>query len=259
MQAFVPTMVGLVVFVFTMTGAMLGMWLRERLPEHHVAQDAKDTVKVGVGLVATMTALVLGLVTASAKDSFDETDKLIKHVTSRSMALDRNLARYGAEAAPLRKDMKQILTQRMHLIWPEHGESALVDEQMLTANLIVSAEKFADDLRALTPRDANQEWLKQRSLALAEEVLEARWALTSIMGSSIPLPFLVVLVFWLTVTFLSFGLFAPRNATVIATFLVCALSIGSAVGLVLELDGPFHGLLKVSPRPIEFALTRMGL
>jgi hypothetical protein len=79
------------------------------------------------------------------------------------------------------------------------------------------------------------------------------------LGTSIPWPFLIVLVFWLTITFMSFGLQAPANSTVLTVLLLCALSVAGAVFLVLEMDGPFDGLIKVSPEPLRFALTRLGL
>ena len=73
-----PTTIGMIVFTCTFGGAMLGMWLRTTLPKHHLDADSRETVKLGVGLVATMTALVLGLVTASAKSTFDDVDTAVK-------------------------------------------------------------------------------------------------------------------------------------------------------------------------------------
>ena len=77
-------------------------------------------------------------------------------------------------------------------------------------------------------------------------------------GSSVPLPFLVVLLFWLTLTFACFGLFAPRNATVITVLFVCALSVGGAVFLIAEMDGPFDGLLKVSAEPLRYTIAHLN-
>jgi hypothetical protein len=72
------------------------------------------------------------------------------------------------------------------------------------------------------------------------------------------MPFLVVMVFWLAVIFASFGLFAPRNATVIATLFVCALSVSGAIFLILELDSPFSGLLQISDAPLRNAIAHLG-
>jgi hypothetical protein len=74
----------------------------------------------------------------------------------------------------------------------------------------------------------------------------------------VPRPFLLILLFWLTLTFASFGLFAPWNATVLTVLFVCALSVGSAVFLVLELDGPFDGLLRVSADVWRYAQAHLN-
>ena len=110
-----------------------------------------------------------------------------------------------------------------------------------------------EGIRRLTPRDDYQRSLQSRALENAEALLQTRWLLVAGPGASVPLPFLVVLLFWLTATFMSFGLAAPRNATVLAVLFVCALSVGSAVFLILEMDGPFDGWLKVSADPLRHA------
>jgi hypothetical protein len=119
-------------------------------------------------------------------------------------------------------------------------------------------EALADALRGLEPQRESQRALKARALDLAEGLLQARWFAIAGTGASIPLPFLVILVFWLTITFSSFGLLAARNALVVTVLFVCALSVGSAVFLVLEMDGPFDGLLKVSADPLRYALAHLN-
>src|SRR4029453_18479678 len=84
------------------------------------------------------------------------------------------------------------------------------------------------------------------------------WVVVSSVGTSVPGPFLVVLVFWLTMIFVSFGLFAPRNATVIVALCVCALSVAGAIFLILEMDSPFEGLMKISPDPLRYAYARIN-
>jgi nitric oxide reductase large subunit len=71
-------------------------------------------------------------------------------------------------------------------------------------------------------------------------------------------PFLVVIVFWLTIIFVSFGLFAPRNAVVVAVLFVCALSVAAAIFLLVEMDQPFQGLMKISSAPLRFTLSHLG-
>ena len=119
-------------------------------------------------------------------------------------------------------------------------------------------EGLANAIRSLSPRDDTQRALQTRAVDLSEALLQARWLVLAGTEISVPTPFLVVLLFWLTVTFASFGLFAPRNGTVVTVLFVCAISIGGALFLVLEMDGPFDGLLRVSPDPLRFAYSHMN-
>src|SRR5262249_42709210 len=116
-----PTVIGTLVFLCTFGGALGGLWLRAALPDHHLSNDSKDTVKVGIGLIATMTALVLGLVTASAKSAFDALNTAVQHTAADVLALDRTLARYGPESKAVRETLAQVIAQRLEMTWPQHS------------------------------------------------------------------------------------------------------------------------------------------
>lgn len=247
-----------IVFAFALAGAALGHWLRDTLPAHHLDDESKDTVKVGVGLVATMTALVLGLVTASAKSSFDAINMSVKNSAMNVLAIDRLLARYGPETEPIRVALKQAIGERIEMVWSGGGPEDAPAFDPLRTGAAAAAEGLAGALRGLKPADDAQRALQTRALDLAETLLQDRWEVFTIGGSSIPTPFLVVLLFWLTLTFTSFGLYAPRNALVFAVLFVCALSVASAVFLILELDSPFHGVLTVSQEPFRFAFEHLN-
>ena len=251
------TIVGIIVFTCTFVGALLGMWWGTALPKHWLDAESRDTVKVGVGLIATMTALVLGLVTASAKNSFDAVDTAVKQTAIQLLALDRVLARYGSETGEIRKGLQRVVGARIDMIWGQ-GSSKPADLDPLRSGAALGAERLADAVRGLKPHDDPQRALQARALDLAEALLQSRWLAMTGTGSSIPAPFLVILLFWLTITFASFGLFAPWNAMVVTVLFVCSLSVGSAVFLVVEMDGPFEGLLKVSPDPLRFAYTHLN-
>jgi len=252
-----PTKIGIITFAFAFGGVLLGLWLRSALPKHHLDADSKDSVKLGIGLIATMTALVLGLVTASAKSSFDAVDNAVKETAVQLLALDRVLARYGPETGQIRSQLKQAVGERIDMIWPSDSSRPRALDPT-ASGMAPRVEALADAIRSLKPHDDLQRALQTRAVDLAEGLLQARWLATAGSEASVPLPFLVVLLFWLTVTFASFGLFAPRNGTVIVVLFVCALSIGGALFLVLELDGPFDGLLRVSPDPLRFAYTHIN-
>ena len=249
--------VGMIVVLCTFGGALLGMWLRTTLPKHDLDAESRDVVKVGIGLIATMTALVLGLVLASAKSSFDAMDAAVKTAAVEVLTLDRLLARYRAETGVIRQNLQRGLGARIDMIWPQ-GASTPATFDPMRSGAGAQTEGLADAIRALTPRDDAQRALQARALDLAEALLQARWLVLAGTEASVPVPFLVILVFWLTITFASFGLFAPRHATVLAVLFVCALSVGSALFLILEMDTPFDGLLKVSAEPFRYAYAHLN-
>jgi hypothetical protein len=248
------SVVGAIVFACTFAGTLLGMWLRTVLPEHHFDAASKDTVKLGIGLVATMTALVLGLVTASAKSSFDDVDAAVKQSAIKVLTLDRALSRYGPEAGEIRKGLQRAVGARIEMIWPQDSSKPAKLDPMR----VPQTEGLADAIRGMKPLDDSQRALQAQAVDLAETLLQERWLVIAGTGASVPVVFLAVLVFWLTITFTSFGLFAPRNAMVVTVLLVCALSVSGAVFLVLEMDGPFGGLLKVSADPLRAALAHLN-
>ncbi len=252
-----PTMVGIIVFACTFGGVLLGMWLQKTLPGHHLDAESKDAVKVGIGLIATMTALVLGLVTASAKNSYDDVNSGVKKAAVDVLALDRVLARYGSETEEIRKGLQRNLRARIDTIWPQ-GSSKPANLDPMRSGTGIEVERLTGAIRALKPRDDSQRALQSRALDMAEALLQARWLVVAATQSSVPVPFLVILVFWLTIIFASFGVFAPRNATVLTVLFVCALSVSLAVFLVLELGAPFGGLLKVSADPLRYAYTHLN-
>jgi hypothetical protein len=248
------SVVGGMVFVCAFVGALLGMGLRNALPERYFDAESRDTVKVGVGLIATMTALVLGLVTASAKGAFDEASTSVRQSATQILVLDRVLARYGPETGEIRQGMRRAVGTRIETIWPSDSS----DPVSLDPLRMSGTEALADAIRGLTPHDETQKALQSKAMDIAEDLLQARWLFVAGPGESVPVPFLAVLVSWLTLTFVSFGLFAPRNGMVVTVLLVCALSVGSAVFLVLEMDGPFDGLLKVSGDSMRSAHARLA-
>ena len=240
-------------FVCTFGFALLGTAIRARLPEAHLSKESQDTIRLGMGLVATMTALLLGLVTAAAKGSFDSTDTAVRNAASGVLALDRLLARYGPETAPARQQLKQAVAERIDTMWGS-GNAPIVP----SAGQRIPGEELESKVLELTPSTDSQRWLRTEALKLCEEILRTRWRVLGSSGGSVPFVFLVVVVFWLATTFGSFGLSAPRNATVVTILGISALSVAAAVFLILELDGPFTGVIKISSRPLQYALANLG-
>jgi hypothetical protein len=246
--------VGWIVFACVFGSALVGMGLRRVLPEHHLSSESKDVVKLGIALIATMAALVLSLLLSSAKSSFDERNAELAQIAANIALLDRVLAHYGPEARAVRQSLRAIVEAALAQIWP--------DEHFRPAELVPASaapESIYEMIEALPSHGETQQSLRAQALATATSLAQARWLLvTQATQSPIPLPFLVVLVFWLCIIFASFGLYAPGNLTVVATLGVCALSVAAAIFLILELALPFVGVIRVSSAPLRSALAQLG-
>jgi Protein of unknown function (DUF4239) len=244
-----------ITFVCAFGGALLGGYIRSLLPATHLSKESQDVMRLGMGLVATMTALLLGLVTASARSSFDSHDTAIRTSAANVLALDRLLARYGPETTPIRDGIKKGLAFRIQVTWPADGVSGAALEPSEATSAI---EDIENRILQLTPATDTQRWFKSEALKLSEDVTKTRWRILGSMGGAVPVVFIGVVVFWLTVTFTSFGLYTPSNASIVAVLFVAAFSVAAAVFLIMELDGPFDGVIKVSSAPLRYALSQVG-
>lgn len=244
-----------IVFVSLFGSAWLGLFVRGLLPKEHLGTDSKDVVKLAMGLVATMAALVLGLLTASAKSSFDTQNSEIQASAAHIILLDRALAQYGPESGDVRALLRRAVAFRLASTWPEDGARP---EPLGSEGTTPTVEAIQGGIRALTPQSDAQRWQQSQALSICSGLLETRWLMFAQASNSLPMPFLVVLVFWLALLFVSFGLFAPRNATVVAALLLCALAVAGSTFLILEMNRPLEGLIKISSAPLRYALSQLG-
>jgi hypothetical protein len=245
--------VGLFGVVFA--GALVGLAIRARLPGHHLSEDARDAVKLGAGLVATLTALVLGLLISTSKGSFDATQTMIAQGGAKILLADRVLANYGPETREVRESLRGFLRGRIVKIWPE-TERKLPGAGV--SGRATDMEAFQMAVRNLVPKSDLQRALQVQALKISDDLLELRWLLFEQIQTPLPPMFLAVLVFWTTILFICFGLLAPRNGTILAVFLVCAVSVAGAVFLILEMEKPLSGTMKISSQPMIKTLERLG-
>jgi hypothetical protein len=249
------TVVGLVSVACIFGGALLGVFLQKALPRHHLSKESHEIIKLGAGMIATLTALVLGLLVSSAKNTFDSVNDGIVQAGAKIILLDRVLAQYGPGAKPLRDQLRRIVAVRVESLWPgdrRPGQDAAAYERAK------GLESFEVALRELAPQTDTQRQLLTQARQLTADVAETRWLLIEQAQSELPLPFVVILLFWLTMLFATFGLFAPRNGTVLTVLFVCACSVSAAVFLVLEMSRPVTGIIRVSNAPLLKALEHLG-
>jgi hypothetical protein len=232
------------------------MILRALLPDKHLSAESKDLVRLGMGLVGTMTALVLGLLVASAKSSFDTQRNGVAQLSANVIMLDRLLAHYGTEAKDAREMLRASLADLLENTWPE--ESSEPGTTRTASRTEGKYEGLFEKIQELAPKNEAQRLYQAQAMKLATDMAQARWMLFAQKNSSIPTAFLVVLFCWVTLLMASFSLFAPPNTVVVLTLLVCAVAVSSAVFLFMALDQPYGGIIQISSAPVRDALAQLG-
>ena len=236
-------------------GALVGFGLQRVLPKHHLSKDAQDMIKLAVGVIATSTALVLGLLVSSSKGQFDAMGSRLVQFGANVIILDNTLAEYGPEAKSAREELRRSLETTLQRVWPEErtgGSTLAVIEHGVTI------EAVRAKLRELKPGTDEQRALLAQAYQIVSDISRARWVLIEEAQRGLPPILLGVLVFWLALLFVSFGLFAPRNVTVTLALFVSACSMAAAIFLVLEMNSPLDGLMKISSAPLRKALEFIG-
>lgn len=248
-----PTLIAAIAFACVFGAALFGMLLRSVLPEHHLSPETKDTVKLAMGFVATMAALILGLLIASAKDSYDKESGGVTQMAAKVVFLDRLLANYGPETRDTRALLRQNV-ERVHArMWPDkNSQAAQLDPTASRAEAVYAA------IQSLSPKNDFQSTLKSQAFSTSLDLGQMRWLEFEQAGTAISLPMLYILIFWIAMLFASFAMFAPRNGTVVVALALAALSVAGALFLILELESPFNGLIQISDGPFLDAIAHLG-
>ncbi len=248
-----PFAISLIVFACVFGAAVFGLLLRSVLPQHHLSNDSKGAVLLAMGLVATMSALVLGLLVSSAKSFYDTQSAEVTEMSSKILLLDRGLALYGPETKEARDALHHVVVNNIEWIWPQEHTRAFEG-----APPAADATALFIKIQALSSTDDNHRSLQAQAISLATGLGEIRLLMYSQQAAAISNLMLGILVFWLIALFFSFGLFAPRNATVIIALFISALSVSGAILLILEMYSPYGGLIAVSSAPMRGALMLLG-
>src|SRR5215469_13964164 len=237
------------------SAALLATMFRRRIPDAYQASDSKDVVRLVMGLVVTTVAIALGLLVGSAKTFFDTQNTEMAQLAANYVLLDRTLAQYGPEANDARAALRTVLANQL-----------AAQKQLLGSNKTYSDIKsgaiaggsIIDKIHGLSPKDDDQKFFRQQCLNLEVQLGQIRWLMFE--QNTVPFPrfLLVVLIGWLIVLFVSFGIFAPRNPLVLAGFLVSAAVVCGAILLILQMYSPQRGLIRVSDAPLRAALEQLG-
>jgi hypothetical protein len=253
MELMSPVTISLIICTCVFAGALLGMFLRRILPEHHLGADSKNTVNLGIGLIGTMSGIALGLLIASAAGKYDMQKNELTEMSAKLVLVDRILAHYGPEAKESRDLLRASLVRMVDQIWPkDHSQGTHL------APTAAGGEYAYEEIQRLSPQNDAQRALKAQALSVTTSIGQTRWLMYEQGDVPLPRPLLVVVVFWLTIVFISFGLYAPCNLTVVVVLFLCALSVSGAIFLILELYSPFEGLLQISSAPMRDAVEQLG-
>jgi hypothetical protein len=248
-----PITISFVVFVCVFGGALLGIFVHSRLPGHHLDSDSKEAVRLGMALVGTTLALVLGLLISSGKNFYDTQSSEVTQLAADVVLLDKILFHYGPETKEIRELLRGSVARMVEDTWARSGL-----EKAHSSPSAAREEAAFDKIQELSPRNDNQRFLQSQALTMAIKLGQTRSLMVAQKSSSVPMPLLAVLTFWLFLLFTSFGLFVRPNVTVLVSLFASALAVCVAILLILEMYQPYGGLIHVSDAPLLAALAQLG-
>lgn len=248
-----PAATSSIVLAFIVVAAALGALLRAVLPQEHLSPESKEAIKLTIGLVGSMVALIIGLLVWSAKSFYDTQSAELTKVSAQAVLLDRMLAEYGPDAKPARDLLRTVMVRTLERTWSNQAASSstLVPESGRT-------EAVYRVVQQLSPRNEMQCSIQANAISLMNELGQERWLMYEQTVTGIPRQLMAIMIFWLCLLFLSFGLLAPPNRTVAASLFLSAVSVSAAVLMMLEMYSPYQGLIQVSSAPLQGALAHLG-
>jgi hypothetical protein len=242
------------VAAFVFAGGMIGLHLHRLLSERQLSKETQDVIRLGTGMLSVLASLVLGLMIATANTSCTSTSTAVRAYAADLTALDQTLRDYGDEALAARREVRNYTTKLLNDVWTRQYYHPYMVEDREAGSIL---EHVQESIRGLNPANHDQQWLADEGLRLSTSLLRERWLLIERTGPSVQPVMVVILVSWVAAIFVSFGMNAPRHATMHTVFLVLSLAIGSAMFLILEMDSPFDGVMQISGQPVETALEHM--
>jgi len=245
-------LISVTVLVVAFGGALLGMYLGKHLPDDQLSESAVSHIKTVVGLLTSMFALLLSLQLSSAKSSFDREEARVSTMSAMTASLDRTMAHYGPEANDARASLRLAVQTVLDHSWPKKG--GMLPSQVPN----VANEVVLDKIQALAPKDDAQRTYKAQAMSLLLRLGQMRWEEATTIRSSTAIPLMLVETSWVAIAFVSFGIFAPRNLTVITSMFICAAAVAAGFFLIAEMNTPYGGIIHVSSAPMREALAQMG-
>ena len=246
----------LAAFAVVFAGGVLGLFLGRLLPQKYQSDATQRIVQTSTGMVSLITALVLGLLVANVKGKFDTTNQTTEALAAKLMLINRQLVKFGPEANDARELLREYTIARIAATWPGEARPKPGPDNPSPWQLL---ESLQQSLSGLAPKTEAQRSEAAAASEATTDLEKTTWLEAAQEAQHIQQPFVVILILWLFVLFVSFGLFAPRNGLVVGALLVAALAIGSTVLLIVDMDSPYEGgMAFVSPKSTQLALAQMS-
>ena len=238
----------------TFAAGLVGTALQVRLPEGHRDQRSREAIKLVMGLISAVAALVLSLLLASASGSYERQSNELRALSANLLLLDQSLALYGPDARSARDELHDIAQQTHDRIW---SRGTIRPEELDSTATRSASAASVTRIQSLSPKTDAERTLKSRALQEAEVITGERLLMFEQLDSSFPWPLLTVLIFWLSMLFFGIGLLSRFNGTVGASLFVGALSVTGAIFLILELGSPYGGVMRISDQPLRNAINQI--
>ena len=248
--------VTLMTFFCCLIGYALGGLLEKALPESELSDRSREVLKDATAMIATLAALVLGLLVTSAKATFDKSADRVSESGAKLIEVDRILRHFGTEGDHARDRLRrytELLKERLELgQHPTAGPEVPETERAISVD-----DMMARPIRALEASTDELKDLKSDVLDTVKDLARTRWEMIEESYNPLPKPFLILMFFWLGILFLGFGIVAPVKPTVVVAMILCAASVSGAVYLIMEMNRPLSGALRIPTMPLRLALDIM--
>lgn len=244
------------VFLLACAALWFGRSLAQRLPLEHLTSEARNSAQIGIGMIATLAALVMGLMVSSSKASFDERQAEIVRVATTIVLLDHALAAYGTDTRDARDEVRALVGLTLARIAPSGTFGA--EEFKAPLSNLGRVTHLQSTIMALAPANDAQRWFQSRAMTLTSDLARERTQTVERGERTIPNLVLAVVVSWVTLIFVGLGVFSVTNRTVLTGLVFCALAFACSFFLVLELDTPYSGLVAISGDPMRAVAAEVG-
>jgi hypothetical protein len=241
-------LVSLAVLILSWVSLYAGSWLAKRAPQEHLESQALQSAQFGIGMMTTLAALVIGFMVTSARQTFDRAQEDIVAVSTSIVLLDRALSGYGSDAQPMQQQLRDFLALATARVSAD-GEMESIVFRSPRVNLSFLT-RMQQSLLSLKPSNASQQWFQARALAISTQLGQERVLTSEHEQSSVPTTLVVVVIVWIMLIFVGLGAFAMHNRSVMIVLLCCALAFSGSIFLILELETPYTGVVRVSGQPL---------